>query len=54
MNATEYKQPWYPAAQDRLQSLLLSTNSSPFSLSFQSSFHLSFALLVRCRSLANI
>ena len=47
-------QPLDTATQDRLQSLLLSTISSPFSLSFQSSFHLSFTVLVRYRSLANI
>ena len=39
---------------DMLQPLILLTISGPFSLSFQSSFHLSFTVLVRYRSLANI
>ena len=39
---------------DMLQPLILLTISGPFSLSFQSAFHLSFTVLVRYRSLANI
>ena len=51
---TARSRPWDPSPYDMLQSLVLLTISSPFSLSFQSSFHLSFTVLVRYRSLANI
>ena len=54
VQARTMPRPWDPSPYDMLQSLVLLTISSPFSLSFQSSFHLSFTVLVRYRSLASI